>query len=729
MQVLRKGGSPADLWEDLSRELESYLPQEELEQVSRAYLFASWAHKDQKRLSGEPFMVHPLGVARILADLRLDAPTIMAALLHDVDEDTSVQAVHIQATFGDEVKTLVEALTNLDSVSYKSKEHRKAESLRRLLIAMANDIRVILIKLADRLDNMHTIDALDKKKRDKFAQETLAIYAPIAHRLGIYTVKWQLEDLCFRVLEPDKYALLKQKIAMKRRFREERINKVIAVFEKEFKKHKLKAEITGRPKSLYSIWQKMKSQGKSFEEIYDVNAVRVIVDSVANCYRALGIIQSLWRHIPGTFDDYISAPKPNSYQSLHTAVVGPGNEPLEVQIRTKEMHKRAEYGVAAHWKYKEKTKKDLHKDPHFENKMTWLREVMETHETYRDSTEFLKQVMNDLFGDKVYVQTPKGDVVELPAGSTCIDFAYKIHTEVGNHCMGAKVNGRIVPLDTKLKNGDRVEILTSRSAKPSPDWINLVKCGTARNKIRAYFRKKKLEESIEAGEKAVMYQLTHAGFVQRSDKEEALKKVLSAYRCKSKEDLFSKVGYGELSASAVVSRARTYFLPVSRPNGGMLPRPKRRMIKAGEGILVENMPGILVRISRCCSPIVGDPIVGLKTASKGITIHHQQCRNLRWEFSNEKFVSVAWDYRKQIVCPVKIVVEGEDRVGLLSEVSACVKDANINVQSAQVKTSYTGKAMITMVLEIENALLLEKMRQNILRIKGVWRVEREFAEK
>lgn len=721
MPVHTAESSPLEALERLYGRLARYMSEEDLNLVNRAYGFAAQAHARQTRDSGEPFIMHPLGTSQILAELEMDAEAIAAAILHDVEEDTAVRPAQVRATFGDGVARLVEGLTKLRILPLESVEQKKAEALRRMFVTMAKDLRVVVIKLADRLHNMRTLDSLPRAKQIKIARETLDIYAPLAHRLGISQIKWELEDLAFRVLEPDGYAFLKQAVAKKRAHREKQIEEIVKILKKEFRKAKIPADITGRPKHLYSIWQKMQRQGKSFSEIYDVNAVRIIVDTPRRCYEALGLVQGLWKHIPGTFDDYISVPKSNGYQSLHTAVIGEGGEPLEIQIRTYEMHHRSEFGVAAHWKYKEGK---LHRE-RFEDRLSWLRQLWEWHKEFQDSAEYVRSVQLDYLTDEVFCFTPKGDVVELPQGATCVDFAYRIHTEIGHRCMGAKVNGKMTPLDYALQNGDIVEILTASTPKPSLDWLHFAKTASAKAKIRQFFKRQRREELVASGRRAVDFELSkmeHA--LTKDEKHRFLDDVSETYQLKSGDDLLMQVGAGEVRAATVADKIYRLSGKASSPASLEEIRPIRRKVRSGDGILVENMNGILVHLSKCCAPVPGDPIVGFVSRGYGVSVHRQDCAQMRQTADGERLVRVEWDYEKHLVCPVELLVESEDRVGLLSEISGCAKEASVNVQSAKMKTA-GGKVDLRMVVEVGSAGSLEKLIRRIQQIQGVWQVSRK----
>lgn len=623
--------------EDLLEQVQRYQPQGDLSIIEKAYNFAEKAHEGQSRISGEPYFIHPVAVASILARLELDIPTIAGGLLHDVVEDTKITLVELEKEFGVEIAQLVDGVTKLSRIEFRSKEEQQVENLRKMFLAMAKDIRVVLIKLADRLHNMRTLKHQSAWKQREIAEETLEIFAPLAHRLGIFAIKWELEDLAFRYLEPEQYYHLVEGISMKRREREAYIDQVMNILKERLVEVGIKADIQGRPKHFYSIYKKMKEQGKELSEIYDLIAVRVIVESIKDCYGALGIVHTLWKPIPGRFKDYIAMPKPNMYQSLHTTVMGPQGEPFEIQIRTFEMHRTAEFGIAAHWKYKEGGKGGS-KD--FDQRLAWLRQILEWQTELRDAREFMETLKIDVFSDVVFVFTPKGDVFELPAGSVPIDFAYRIHSDVGHRCIGSKVNGRIVPLDYTLKNGDIVEILTSKQANgPSRDWLKLVKTSQAKNRIRQWFRKEKREENIARGkeilEKELKKQGLEPGELFKSDR---ILEVSKRFNFNNPDEFFATLGDGALSPIQVIARVKDDIYKGKKlPDESILtelPAEKKSTGygKASQGIRVRGVDDVLIRLSRCCNPLPGDPIVGYVTRGRGVSVHRADCPNVTYHY-------------------------------------------------------------------------------------------------
>ncbi|HHW56369.1 MAG TPA: bifunctional (p)ppGpp synthetase/guanosine-3',5'-bis(diphosphate) 3'-pyrophosphohydrolase [Clostridia bacterium] len=701
-----------------------------LELIYKAYDFAVNAHEGQMRNSGEPYIVHPIEVAYILADLELDITTIAAGLLHDVIEDTDVTYDQLMENFGKEIADLVDGVTKLGKIEYKSKVEQQAENMRKMLIAMAKDIRVILIKLADRLHNMRTLKYLPPDKQKEKAEETLEIYAPIAHRLGISKIKWELEDLCLRYLHPDEYYDLVEKVAAKRKEREEFIQNIIATIKEKLNEMGIQAEVDGRPKHFYSIYKKMKTQNKTFDEIYDLLAVRIIVNTVKDCYAVLGIVHTLWKPIPGRFKDYIAMPKPNMYQSLHTTVIGPKGETFEIQIRTWEMHKTAEYGIAAHWKYKEgKTTQD-----EFDQKLAWLRQLLEWQKELKDAKEFMETLKIDLFTDEVFVFTPKGDVINLPAGSTPIDFAYSIHTEIGHRLNGAKVNGKIVPINYQLKNGDIVEILVSpnKDRGPSRDWLQIVKSSQARNKIRQWFKKEKREENIARGEEILEKELRRHGIQPVMIKNEIWEEVLKKLNIHTMEDLYATIGYGGLTLNQVIPRIKEE-IKKSQKEIGLKPttpdRVEKKKAKTNNmGVIVKGVDNVMVRFAKCCSPVPGDEIIGYVTKGRGISIHRKDCQNVRdFLFDKNKIVEVEWDQGKNISYQADIQIMANDKFGLLTEVTSVLSDTKINVKAVNARTTRDNIAIINLTLEITSKEQLEKVMNKLKALEGVMDVYRLSA--
>ncbi|GAB7386506.1 GTP diphosphokinase [Bacillaceae bacterium] len=711
--------------EEIMSKAKKYMSEQDLELLRQAYEFARQAHEGQVRKSGEPYISHPVAVAEILLDLELDAVTVAAALLHDVVEDTDVTLEMIEEKFGKEVAQLVDGVTKLGRIKYKSREEQQAENHRKMFVAMARDIRVILIKLADRLHNMRTLKHLPEEKQRRIADETLEIFAPLAHRLGISAIKWELEDIALRYLNPGQYYRIVNLMKKKRAEREEYINKVIETIREKLDEIEIKADVSGRPKHIYSIYRKMTLQNKQFNEIYDLLAVRVIVETIRECYAVLGVIHTLWKPMPGRFKDYIAMPKANMYQSLHTTVIGPNGEPLEVQIRTWDMHKTAEYGIAAHWAYKEgKTKVS----GSFEEQLSWFREILEWQQDYRDAQEFMESLKVDLFSDVVFVFTPKGDVIELPKGSVPLDFAYRIHTEVGNRCIGAKVNGKIVPLDHSLKTGDIVEILTSKhSYGPSQDWLKIAKSSHARNKIKQWFKKERREENVQKGKEAIENEIRRQGYdLKEVFTEDGLKTVANKFNFQAVEDMFAAVGYGGITAAQIVTRLTEKFrkakeetlkLPEGKPEAQERKKPD-------QGVSVKGVKNLLVRFSRCCNPVPGDEIVGFVTRGRGVSVHRVDCPNIKATEDEERLIPVEWECDTDQDYNVDIEITGHDRSGLLNEVLNVVSETKTNIVAVSGRADRNKVATIHMTLAIRNLDNLHKVVERIKKIKDIYSVRR-----
>lgn len=717
---------------DLKKRLLEINPSGDLTLVESAFEFSAAAHSGQKRQSGESYIEHPLNVAMILADLGLDQVTIAAALLHDVVEDTEFTLEQIEGRFGKETALLVDGATKLSRLEIKTQLEQQAENYRKMFLAMAKDIRVILIKLADRLHNLRTLGHLDEEKQKTIARESLEIFAPLAHRLGIFRVKWELEDLSLRYLEPEKYRDLAQRVSMKRKEREEFTQEVINILKERLETHGIESDIQGRAKHFYSIFKKMES-GKDLSEIYDLSAIRVIVEGIKECYGALGIVHTLWKPIPGRFKDYISVPKSNMYQSLHTTVIGPRGEIFEIQIRTWEMHRTSEYGIAAHWKYKEgRTDRDL------DQKLAWLRSLLEWQNDLRDAREFVETLKTDLFEDEVFIFTPKGDVIDLPAGATPLDFAYAIHSNVGHRCIGAKVNGKIVSLDVALKTGDIVEVLTSKTAAgPGSDWLNMVKTPGAKNKIRQWFKREKKEENLAKGWDTLEKEVRRLG-LNPADllKTEWLEKIFSRFNATNDEDLLVSIGFGALSAQQVAARLRIEAeraaqklkepeLPLAKGDA----RSRIGYGKAVQGIQVKGIDNVLVRFSRCCNPVPGDSIIGYITRGRGVSVHRLDCPNAG-SFLNdrERLIEVVWAETQGGTYPVDVQIQALDRAGLLADVANVVAETRTNMLSAFARGTKDKMATIDLVLEIKNLEQLQYICQKLSRIKDVMSVERVVRE-
>ncbi len=709
----------------LEKRILAYNPSADIFLIRKAYNFAKYAHSGQHRVSGELFIFHPLEVAKILADLELDIATIAAGILHDVVEDTQFGIEDIEKNFGSEIALLVDGVTKLGKLEYRTKEEQQAENLRKMFLAMAKDIRIILIKLADRLHNMRTLKYLPEQKQREKAIETIEIFAPLAHRLGISKIKWELEDLSFRYLETEHYYDLVDKVAKKRKEREEHINIMISILTEKLKSAGITAEIQGRPKHFYSINKKMKEQNKTFEQIYDLTAVRVIVETVRDCYGALGVIHTLWKPIPGRFKDYIAMPKPNMYQSLHTTVIDSLGDPLEIQIRTFEMHKTAEYGIAAHWRYKEGDKGDSE----FDQKLSWLREILDWQRDLKDARDFMESLKIDLFTDEVYVFTPKGDVINLPMGSCPIDFAYRIHTDIGNKCTGAKVNGKMVTLDYKLTNGDIVEIITSaHAAGPSRDWLNIVKSTQAKNKIRQWFKKERRDENIARGKELLEKEAKRQGYdLFQLIKYDFIVNVFKKTGFSAMDDVYAAIGYGGITSKQVLQKIIDEYKKNIKPDKAELIDKNDVKVKAkkkiDKGIKIDGIDNVLVKFSRCCNPVPGDKIVGYITRGRGVSIHRQDCPNINL-YDKDRLVDVKWESFHDTSYPVEIEASGYDRPGMLSDVINTIGDMKTTIDSINARASKNGIAVIDMVLEINDKQHLENIMNAIKKINGIFNVKR-----
>lgn len=721
--------------EQLLEKAASFIKKEELQRIQEAFEFAERAHHGQIRKSGEPYILHPLAVAEILVDMGMDPTSIIAALLHDVVEDTTVSLEAVEQKFGHTCAMLVDGLTKLERIKFKSKEEQQNENYRKMFVAMAQDIRVILIKLADRLHNMRTLKYQSEESQRRIAYETLEIYCPIAHRLGISAIKWEMEDIALRYLNPQQYYRIVNLMQKKRAEREQYIEDVIAKMKEKLKEMGIEGDISGRPKHIYSIYRKMTVRNKQFNEIYDLMALRVLVDNIKDCYAALGIIHTLWRPMPGRFKDYIAMPKTNMYQSLHTTVIGPKGEPLEVQIRTWDMHRTAEYGIAAHWAYKEGTTVPNNS---FTDKMNWFREILELQKETSDAAEFMEFMRMDFFTDFVFVFTPKGEVIELPAGSVPLDFAYRIHTEVGNRTIGAKVNGRIVPLDHQLNTGDIVEILTSKhSYGPSQDWLKIAQSSHARSKIKQWFKKEKREENVLKGRDAIERELKRLGldpsaFMTDDQLQEAAKK----FAFNDIDDMMSAIGFGGITAAQICTKLTEKMRREAEEANALELTNEIKEVKSASqeqrknrpvsGVRVKGVDNVLVRFARCCNPVPGDQIVGYITRGRGVTVHRSDCPNVDLNNPEEmnRLIEVEWADACESNFQVEIEITGHDRRGLLNEVLQIVSESKTMIAAVSGRSDKNKLAMIHMTILIRNREHLHSVVEKIKRIQDVYSVQR-----
>jgi GTP pyrophosphokinase len=734
LQICLKGSSVQ------SAEAEDDRRQSDMGLICRAFDFAYQLHQGQYRKSGEPYICHPVAVAGMLRDLGGSGDMIAAGFLHDVVEDTDVTIEEIEQRFGKEVRLLVEGVTKLSKINFKSKTESQAENFRRMFLAMAQDIRVIVVKLADRLHNMRTLEHLADEKRRRIALETREIFAPLANRLGIWHMKWELEDLAFKYLEPEGYRQIQEYVAEKRAAREERLTKIAQTLQTRLVEAGIKClDISGRPKHLYSIYQKMQRQNKEFHEIYDLAALRVIVNSNEECYRALAIVHDACRPIPGRFKDYIGLPKPNRYQSLHTGVIGPWGRPLEVQIRTLEMHHVAEYGIAAHWKYKETGGSNNIPWTASDDKFTWLRQLLEWQNDLKDAQEYLESIKDNLFEDDVYVFTPKGDLVALNPGSTAIDFAYRIHTEVGNHCAGVRVNGRMVPLSTRLQNGDIVEIITHKNGHPSLDWLNFVRTSAAKNRIKQWYKRSRREENIARGRELLEKELGRSG-VENLIKSQPMQIVAERCNYHSMEDLLAALGYGEVTLNLVLNRWRE-LVKAQQPIATTSPVPTKEAASTAKALRdvppttsrtidspIVGVEGLVHYLAKCCTPIPGESIIGAVTRGRGISIHRQGCHNLE-TVECDRLVPVHWNpasepQSRPQTYPVNIQIEALDRVGVLKDILSRLSDQGINVRYAQVKTANGQPALMDLGIEIRDRPQLEQLFTQIKKLSDILNIRR-----
>jgi guanosine-3',5'-bis(diphosphate) 3'-pyrophosphohydrolase len=702
--------------DDLIKKILSYYPNTDVDLLSRAYHFSSEAHSSQKRIEGSPYIEHPLAVASTLADMKMDVATVAAGLLHDTIEDTGTTVKDIKDLFGEEVAFLVEALTKLSRIEFKTKEEAHAENFRRMLLAMSEDIRVILIKFADRLHNMRTLQHLPENKQQRIATETLEIYAPIANRLGIGWLKTELEDLSFKAIMPELYNELVRKVAKRREEQEGYLKDVMDIVNGKLKEEGISGTVSGRIKHYYGIYQKMQKQRITFEQVHDVLGLRIITDTKANCYAILGLIHSLWTPVPGRFKDYIGVPKSNMYQSLHTTVIGPKGERIELQIRTSEMHMIAEYGVASHWRYKEKEEVDEKSGRY----ITWLRDLIQAQRELVDAKDFLEAVKGEVVPEVIYVFTPKGEIKELPVGSTPVDFAYSIHTEVGHRCVGAKVNDRIVPLKYTLKNGDTAEIMTSPTHGPSRDWLKFVVTQRAKSRIKQWIKAEERKQSMELGLKLLEGELKRNDLGTSILKSEDMQKALKFFSIQSLEDLYASVGYGKLSAHQVVNKLipekPAEDVPVTR-----ITKPPKEL----KGITIKGVDNVLYHTAKCCFPIPGDGLIGFVTRGRGVTIHRKDCPNLdRLAVDDARLVDVEWKTEEDATSPAKLLLETVDKPGILANLSALISSVNVNIRHVEASSTEDKTAHIIFILEVKDKGQLSGLTQKIAQMEGVLRVSR-----
>jgi GTP pyrophosphokinase len=701
---------------DIVEEILKYNPQADVSILQKAYIFTAQAHKGQTRLSGEPYLIHPLEVAYTLTKMNLDVPSVVSGLLHDTVEDSYVSKKEIEEYFGKEIAELVDGVTKISKIPLKTSEDSRVENLRKMILAMSKDIRVILIKLADRYHNMQTLQFLSPEQQMEIARETLDIYAPLAHRLGIEWLKGELEDSSFEYLKPAECKIIKEKIAKQKKERDAYINEVKEMIKNRLAEYNLKADVSGRAKRLYSVYRKMVQEGLNIDDIYDITAFRIVVNNIKECYEALGYIHAMFKPIPEKFNDYIALPKANMYQSLHTKVIGPYREKMEIQIRTHEMHQIAEEGIAAHWKYKEGKVFNAKEDKIF----AWLRRLIEWQQELKDNKEFMEIFKIDLFPDEVYVFTPKGDVKELPKGSTPVDFAYAIHSQLGHKCVGAKVNGKLVPLRHILKSGDTIEIQTNPTHRPSKDWLGFVKTSKAKTKIRQWIKTEQRERSIELGRALIEKELQKHNFsFSKMLKSGELLNIAKEFSFETTDDLFASIGYGLYTPLHVLGK----IIPEEEKPSKL--KKIISTIKKGKdsAIKIDGIDGVVVRFAKCCNPIPGDKVFGFITRGRGLTIHVEDCPNVH-TYDEQRKVKVSWELIKDFTYPVRLKVSGEDKKGLLSEISTIISSNKVNIISAQVMTYPDRSAASIYEIEIGHMSQLQKIIKTIQKIKGVRSVER-----
>lgn len=708
--------------------IKKYDASADAELIEKAYNYAKDSHMGQKRISGEPYIIHPVEVALILTEIEMDTPTICAALLHDVIEDTNISYFNVEEEFGEEVALMVDGVTKLSKIEFKSKQDAQAENLRKMLLAMAKDIRVIIIKLADRLHNMRTLNFQSERKQKEVATETMEIYAPLAHRIGISRFKWELEDLAFFYLEPDMYYEVARRLKQKRKEREDYVQDIIEQIKEGIDQIGIKGDIEGRPKNIYSIYKKMVKQNKDIDEIYDKIAIRILVDDVRDCYGVLGIIHTMWKPIPGRFKDYIATPKPNMYQSLHTTIIGKGGEPFETQIRTSEMHRTAEYGIAAHWRYKEGSNA---KDKKLDEKMSWLRQILEWQQDVKDTQEFMDSLKIDLFEDTVFVFTPKGTIIELPSSSCPVDFAYRVHTEVGHKCIGARVNGRIVTLDFPLGNGDIVEILTSKNSPgPTYDWLNFVKTSGARGRIKSFFKREKRQENILKGLDILEAELKKKHLKPKDLlREDKLIEIAHRLGYNGVDDLYAAIGDGAISVIQVINKLLEFYFHDTQMEDIMnidIPNTvKPYKEKDTNALKIKGVDDVAMRLGRCCNPLPGDDVLGYITRGRGVSVHRKDCPNLQNYLKTEKerIIEVEWADERGVYT-VEIEVRAYDRARLTMDVMKEIADTRININSVFSRVSKNNMAVMNLKLEIRDINHLHAVIQRIQKVKDVIEIRR-----
>jgi guanosine-3',5'-bis(diphosphate) 3'-pyrophosphohydrolase len=716
-------GAPDSELDHLIKQVRAKRPKADIKMIERAYDIAEAAHTGQLRKSGDPFITHPLGVASVLAELGLDETTISAALLHDAVEDTEITLTEVEAAMGFEVASLIDGVTKLEKIKFRSPEQSRAENLRKMIVATASDVRVLLIKIADRLHNMRTLAPLSPEKRKLIARETLEIYAPLAHRLGMYAIKWELEDLSFATLHPKRWDEIGAMVQQRQPERERLVQEVADQITAKLKEVKIKAEVSGRPKHLYSIYEKIVLRGKQFDDIFDLMGIRIVVESVRDCYAALGALHTLFTPVPGRFKDYIAMPKFNMYQSLHTTVIGPGGRPMEIQLRTQEMHKAAEFGIAAHWLYKERKRGKVS-----EEEIAWLQRMMDWQRESADPKEFLESLKIDLYSDEIFVFTPKGDVLAFPKGATPLDFAYAIHTEVGHRTVGARVNGRLVSLSHAMNSGDSVEIITTKgNAAPSRDWLQLVKTPRARNKIRQWFVRERREDALAQGKEALVQAMRRQGLpVDKIAKSDLLQQVSTDLKYADLESMHVAIGEGRLSAQSVTTRVIRLFEPEVEDAEEILdelPPPRKRLTKPrGRGVIVEGFDDLLVRLARCCTPVPGDRIVGFLTRGRGVSVHRDDCPNAKALHASDegRMIKAWWDRRQEGTFTAAIQIEALDRTKLLRDVTSAISDVGVNILTSSTRAGRDGIATLTFTFELADPSHLEHVIQSVRGIDSVF---------